>query len=1219
MERSLMQLFKHYLLLLTLVLFSITLNAADGFTNGTGTLADPYQITTPEELNHVRNYPAAAFKLMNDLDLTAYASGAGWLPIGSATTIVPFTGNFNGNGKTVKNLTINRPNETNIALFAVGNGGVKIKDLKLFNCKITGSQRVGALLGSYGGDSIRNCQVTGILNTTSSNYGACGGLIGFQQGGEINDCSAEVQIKSLYQVGGLVGYAQQGHMTNCFATGIIISNEQTGGLVGQAFKYAIKKSYSDLHINSAHMLGGLIGRGTECSISECYAAGLITGVAATMGGLIGYPATCDVQKCYWNKETTKQTSSYGTDYTGIDPSFGLTSEQMRSAATFVNWDFANTWDIKSGTTISYPYFKNILPIELSGLAYQVSYTADANGNLSGTSFNSYVPAHGNAPTITATPVSAIYKFSRWSDGSTQNPRTDLNVTAPIAVQAIFTPAFAGGDGSINNPYQITSEYELGIVRNFLNANFILKNDIPLNLGTITKLDGWLPLGDAATPFSGSFNGNGKKINGFRIDRATTDYVGLFGVVAASGNISNLTVNGVNVIGKGYVGGVVGKNFGSLSCCAFNGAVNGDMWTGGLVGWNEGEINQCYSTGSAVSNQNTAGGLVGQNQKNISNCYSMATVDAFDFAGGLVGHQMIPAMIYYCYAAGKVTNRGDQTRKGGILGFAGGTVSYSYWDTETSGLNSSCNSDPVFGLFTMQMKSQNSFNGWNFNNCWQIVSGTSVSYPYLANNLPTSQPGIVNVFTLAYTTDGHGAISGSATQTVAANGSGSSVTAVANPGFKFLNWSDNSTTNPRTDTNVTANLNLMARFASVFSAGSGTTDDPYQIVTAADFNNIRLFSGTAGTDVHFKLMNDLDLSDYLTSGEGFTAWGADGWLPIGSSEQKFCACFDGNLFKISGLKIKRPTSANVGLWGYLDTNGEIKNLGVEIADNDTVSGGNSTAILVGCLVNSAIANCYVQGTVKGINNVGGLVGYSYGGSISSSCAKVSVTGNDFVGGLIGLANMVVTNSYAQGSVTGNSSVGGLTGKSSYQIKYCYSNSAVTGVTETGGLLGTDDAGSYTSCYWDLDQSGQATSPNPYGGISGKTTAEMKLQSTYSTWDFTSIWSIAANSNNGYPYLKWQPIASTVPETLIPLPVILVQNYPNPFNPVTSISYQLAAMSNVQLAVYNAKGELVKTLVNDLQNAGRYSVNFDGAAFNSGVYFYKLEADGKNMVKRMLLVK
>jgi len=89
--------------------------------------------------------------------------------------------------------------------------------------------------------------------------------------------------------------------------------------------------------------------------------------------------------------------------------------------------------------------------------------------------------------------------------------------------------------------------------------------------------------------------------------------------------------------------------------------------------------------------------------------------------------------------------------------------------------------------------------------------------------------------------------------------------------------------------------------------------------------------------------------------------------------------------------------------------------------------------------------------------------------------------------------------------------------------------------------------------------------------------------------------------------------------LPTATELNGNYPNPFNPTTAIDYDLAKNSPVKLTVYNASGELVKTLVNTTQNAGKHSVNFDGAGLNSGTYFYKLEVDGKCLVNRMLMVK
>jgi len=88
---------------------------------------------------------------------------------------------------------------------------------------------------------------------------------------------------------------------------------------------------------------------------------------------------------------------------------------------------------------------------------------------------------------------------------------------------------------------------------------------------------------------------------------------------------------------------------------------------------------------------------------------------------------------------------------------------------------------------------------------------------------------------------------------------------------------------------------------------------------------------------------------------------------------------------------------------------------------------------------------------------------------------------------------------------------------------------------------------------------------------------------------------------------------------PFEFALSQNYPNPFNPATVINYSVAKSGLVTLKIYNAAGELVKELVNSEQNAGIYSVQFNGADLSSGVYFYRLDANGFTAVNKMILVK
>ena len=85
----------------------------------------------------------------------------------------------------------------------------------------------------------------------------------------------------------------------------------------------------------------------------------------------------------------------------------------------------------------------------------------------------------------------------------------------------------------------------------------------------------------------------------------------------------------------------------------------------------------------------------------------------------------------------------------------------------------------------------------------------------------------------------------------------------------------------------------------------------------------------------------------------------------------------------------------------------------------------------------------------------------------------------------------------------------------------------------------------------------------------------------------------------------------------------QNYPNPFNPTTTIEYNLPFNGTVALKIYDITGREIMTLVNEIQTAGYYTVEFDGSKLSSGTYFYRIITnDGENnfeMTKRMLLVK
>ena len=105
-------------------------------------------------------------------------------------------------------------------------------------------------------------------------------------------------------------------------------------------------------------------------------------------------------------------------------------------------------------------------------------------------------------------------------------------------------------------------------------------------------------------------------------------------------------------------------------------------------------------------------------------------------------------------------------------------------------------------------------------------------------------------------------------------------------------------------------------------------------------------------------------------------------------------------------------------------------------------------------------------------------------------------------------------------------------------------------------------------------------------------------------------------------KPHPGATTSIQNLtgnIPTEYKLEQNYPNPFNPATNIKFSIPVQGLVSLRIYNTLGQEVAILVNKELSIGQYEANFDGSKLTSGIYFYKLEAEGFTEIKKMMLIK
>ena len=139
-------------------------------------------------------------------------------------------------------------------------------------------------------------------------------------------------------------------------------------------------------------------------------------------------------------------------------------------------------------------------------------------------------------------------------------------------------------------------------------------------------------------------------------------------------------------------------------------------------------------------------------------------------------------------------------------------------------------------------------------------------------------------------------------------------------------------------------------------------------------------------------------------------------------------------------------------------------------------------------------------------------------------------------------------------------------------------------------------------WTLKNQGFTSSP--FGGA-----LLISNNSIYSTLSQQGVWKRSISEIVGINNLG----------TEIPSHFLLQQNYPNPFNPITKINFSLPIHGFVSLKVFDALGREVKEIVNENLSAGSYSVDFNGAEFASGIYFYSLKANGFSETKRMVLMK
>ena len=234
-----------------------------------------------------------------------------WTPIGGISS--DYTGTFDGNGCTIKGLTIDS-SDSYIGLFGyVGEGGC-VQNVNLEGGSIKGKDFVGGVAGFIYKGKVSNCYNAGAVRSES---GFVGGVAGDNDGGTVLNCYNTGDVEGNYQVGGVVGFNNKGIVTNCYNTGDVEGNYQVGGVVGYNYVRDVTNCYNTGDVEGNSNVGGVAGDNRGGTVSNCYNTGDVEGSLDSVGGVAGWNSTDGTVSNCFNTGDVRSESESGTSVGGV--------------------------------------------------------------------------------------------------------------------------------------------------------------------------------------------------------------------------------------------------------------------------------------------------------------------------------------------------------------------------------------------------------------------------------------------------------------------------------------------------------------------------------------------------------------------------------------------------------------------------------------------------------------------------------------------------------------------------------------------------------------------------------------------------------------------------------------------------------------------------------------------------------------------------------------
>lgn len=617
------------------------------------------------------------FKQTADITLTAAHTSIGGYFEGNFRY---FKGTYDGNNKTISNLTVNAPNSNYQGLFGYTREA-KIKNVTLANCNITGKQNTGGIVG-YASTStaIENCHVNGNINATAS-------VAGYH--------------------GGIVGSATATSITNCTVTGTIstsVSNDNYGGIVGAAnYDVVITSCENAANISGdGQNHGGIVGRDYRSSnkFKYCLNTGVVSG-NQYVGAIAGQKdSPRDFDHCYYPNQSTIKAFGYSSgsnNYTG----HGEVAYVVTLGKNISNIEFAEQTVITSALTGKKYCAKGDWTLTLTPDQTDVTFvsyaceggtlsdltTADGTHKLTITDKDVTISAlvsNNDATDVNGVTIAAIPDM-RWRGNNVSVVVPTIMVTngetplvlgtdylvecsnntaigeATITIKGInsykgtqtktfnivdFPLQDASAANSASNPYLITTAEDLEALASIVNTGSRLGGYYKQS-ADITLTNEHTAIGNSSnTSFRGVYDGDNNVIKGLLINQPEATYQGLFGR-AYSATIQNVIIENCDITAKKYVGGICGyASETTISNCKVSGAIKtadgvDGMYHGGIAGYiSDKPISSCVNTASVKGNNSKSqyyGGIVGEvSWTNITDCFNAGIVEGTLYVGSIVG-------------------------------------------------------------------------------------------------------------------------------------------------------------------------------------------------------------------------------------------------------------------------------------------------------------------------------------------------------------------------------------------------------------------------------------------------------------------------------------------------------------------------------------------------------------------------------------------------------